>query len=149
MLLQKRHEKARITIELESDNELPFNMHVVIKTPGKAPLTLYQTIGSKRMLSWHYCSSLHKTLVTRDTIWEVWTCAQGQHGLIFSIVFEACQDNAEQIAAENWAELRAVGSDVDPICDFDTDYNDDKDAHALDRSQVARRTQIVMKPALS
>jgi len=153
MLLQKRHEKARITLHLESDHELPFNILVVIKTPGKPPINCYQTTSSKCFMSWQYSSFLHQTLATHDTIWEICTCAKTRRYLIFSIAFEACEDNAEQIAAEQCAKLHMTASEMDPICDFDTNDNDDNGTHAPDlrraptRAHKVQRTQLVMKKA--
>jgi len=103
MQLQKRHAKGRIYMNLSSDNDTCVNLNIVTKTPGQLPVYAQQTIGSKGLATWQYCSYMHRTKITRDTVWEVSVDKNGKSLPSFTISFDECENNEEQILAENWS----------------------------------------------
>jgi len=119
MQLQKRHQKARIHMTLSSDHDEHFELNIVTKTPGKPALSGYQMIGSKGLASWQYCCCMHRTEITCDTVWEIWAGFQEDACLLFTISFEGCANNEEQIVAENWVAIDGIvdGSNVPSNCD--------------------------------
>ena len=119
MQLQKRHGKARIYMNLSSDHDKRFELNIVTKTPGQPELFGQQTIGSKGLATWQYCCCMHRTEITCDTVWEIWADYHKKPFLLFTISFEECDNNEEQILAEHWIDADGTvdGSNVPSNCD--------------------------------
>ena len=119
MQLQERHTKGRIHLSLSSDHDEHFEIKIITKTPGQAPLSGYQMIGSKGLASWEYCCCMHRTVITCETVWEVWTTNKEVPLLLFTLSFEECDNNQEQVVAEDWADIDGIvdGSNVPSDCD--------------------------------
>ena len=143
MQLQKRHQKARVYMNLFSDHSDRYEICIRTNTPHHPALRDYQTIGSEGLVSWQYCCCLHRDYINCDTVWEIWGSNGVDDVILFTLSFEACVNNEQQIFAENWIEIDGTtdGSTIDSNCD--AFYNNEVPIPYQPNNSVAPSTPLL------
>ena len=139
---------ARVYMNLFSDHSDRYEICIRTNTPNQPGLRDYQTIGSEGLVSWQYCCCLHRDYINCDTVWEIWGNNGANDVILFTLSFEACVNNEQQILAENWIEADGTtdGSTIDSNCDA---FYDEAPIAYQPKNSVAPSTPVLKTPPLN
>jgi len=115
LLMQERHAKGRLTLNISSNHDKDILMHVVTSTPDVLPRSHVMRLGCSNTLSWQICEEMG-TRITFRTHWEVWSAKplDGTKDLhLFSITMTKAANNQDDMRIESGYQSASSIEDYD------------------------------------